>query len=248
MELLVTLRMLTLVARLLLVAAVSRAIPRRSEGGAAPERLVWVTLAGQYTLLAFTTLVVEAFWLVKSIKPASPLVPIGQAVYSPIYLFNATISALVPFLLTAWLIPVALGRRLANVGISGVVVVALVALVTGAAQDWTALMSWTQLLAFIDIGGYLILGGLVFLGHVRRLNPYIMGLLATAGVFAVLIPIQAEFFELVGRSNVRRIWHINQALQLMEVAVELLIVLAYINSTVPKKSRSPVAQELGLGH
>lgn len=239
--------MLTLLGRLILVAAVFRAMPRRSEGGAPPERLVWLTLAGQYTLIAVTTLTVEAFWLVKSIEPESPLVPVGRAVYSPTYLFNATISALVPFLVTAWLAPAAVGRRLAQVGAFGVVVVAMMALITGAALDWAVLMSWTQVLAFIEIGCYLALGSLILLGHVRRVNPYLMGLLAASGLFAMLIPIQAEFFELVGRGNVRQIWHINQALQLVKVAVELSIVLAYINSTAPKKGASLVVQEIGLG-
>lgn len=242
MDLLIVLRVLTLVARALLVAAVYRAVFRRSERGAVPERLVWLGLAGQYTILAITTVMVEAIWLVKKILPAVRL----SAIYNPSYLFNATTSALVPFLVTAWLTPVALSRRVAQVVAGGVVAIAVLALVTGAGQDWAALMSWTQLLAFIEIGGYLTLWGLMLLGHVRPVNPYVMGLLATAGLFAVLIPIQAEFFELVGKRNAVQIWHLNQVLQLLKVSVELLIVLAYTNSTAPGTSKSPMAQHMGL--
>jgi len=247
MDLLVTLRALTLVARLFLVAAVYRVVRHRSDGSAVPERLVWIAVAGQYTLLAITTVMVEALWLLRAIWPASPLFATAKALYNPAYLFNATINALVPFLVTAWLTPVALGRRLAQIGACGVVAIAFAALVVGAARDWTTLMSWTQVLAFIEVGCYLVMWGLILLGHVSRVSPYLMGLLAAAGLFAVLMPIQAEFFELVGRNNARQIWHLNQALQFVEVAVELSIVLAYMNSTAPRKSASLVAQELGLG-
>lgn len=244
MDLLVVLRGLTLGARLLLVAAAWRAIAHVRERAAGPERLVWITLAGQYAVLAMTTAAVEVDWLLHNLLPAAR----RAAIYNPTYLLNATVTAATPWLVAAWLASLAIARRLAQVMVGGIVAMAVLALVTGAGQDWATLMAWTQVLSFVEIGGYLTFGGLILLGHAGRVNPYVMGLLAAAGLFAVVVPIQAEFFELVGQDHAGKIWHLNQALQLLKVSVELLIVLAYMNSMVPRQRASHEPQRIGLRH
>lgn len=89
-------------------------------------------------------------------------------------------------------------------------------------------MAWTQGFAFLEIAGYLILGGLMVLGYLRRMDPYLLGILVITALYTVLLPIQAEFFKLVGRRASNAIWHLNQFLQLVVVVTALVAVLAYI--------------------
>ncbi len=67
-------------------------------------------------------------------------------------------------------------------------------------------------------------------------------------MFAILLPVQAEFFELVGRANAGQIWHLNEFLQLAVMSAELAIVLAYINHSrsIHRNRASPVAASAGV--
>jgi hypothetical protein len=228
MDLLVALRALTLTGWIALAIGTLYIVVVYGRRLSPAHRGAWWTVAVRHCVVALTTVFVEATSVARAVQPASSLALAGKALYNPAYLLNATVSAMLPFVLIALLAYRELGRRAGGLTAAGVALFAICAVAAGAPWDWSVLMAWTQGFAFLEIAGYLILGGLMVLGYLRRMDPYLLGILVITALYTVLLPIQAEFFKLVGRRASNAIWHLNQFLQLVVVVTALVAVLAYI--------------------
>lgn len=222
-------RALTLTGLIALAAGLIYIVRVHGSGLLTPGNGAWFIMAARHVVLALTASMVEAVWVVVAIAPNSTLAIAGKAAYNPAYLLNAAISAMAPYLILALLAERAVARRFYLAAVAAIIVVSTVAITAGAARDWSVLMSWTQVLSFVEIAGYLTTFGLVLLGRLRRVDSYFLGLLVILGLYTILLPVQAEFFELVGRSEAVEIWHLNQFLQLIAVGTEIAVVLACIN-------------------
>lgn len=228
MDLLVVLRALTLAGWISLAVGTCYVVVAHGRQLPAPAHGAWTAVAVRHGAVALTTVLVEAAAVAKMIRPESWAAAAGKALYNPAYLLNATASAMIPFVVLALL---GRGRSLrygSVVAATGIGVIAVLAVGAGAATTWGVLMSWTQALSFLEIVGYLTLWALMLLGHARPVDPYLVGILVITGLYTLLLPIQVEFFEVVGRDDSDRIWHLNQFLQLVVVATSLAAVLAHV--------------------
>ncbi len=228
MDLLLVLRVLTLAGRCATVAAILYIVLARGLERMSPERSGWAIVGGRYATVLATTVLIELVWLIKAVAPDSTLYELGRRIYNPAYLLNATVDAVMPFSLVAlFAVPRAI-RRISAAAVGAVLVFAVIAAMAGALREWTDLMTWTQVIGFVGISGYLIYFALLLLGYLKRVSPHLTGVVLVAGGFAILMPVQAEFFEMVGPAGAWNIWHLNQFLQLVKVVVELAIAWAYL--------------------
>jgi len=228
LDLLLVLRVLTLTGWLVLAVGSLYIVLAQGTLLPQPVRNTWLIVAVRHSVVATTTLVVEAVAFLSVYGPGPQAAALGMLIYNPAYLLNAVVSAVVPFIAVRFLTRPRTFRRTGLAGSIGAVAIALLAVRAGAASDWTVLMSWTQALSFLEIAGYLLLWALVLLGHLKRIDPYLLGIFAITALYTLLLPVQAEFFEVVGRIDSTRIWHLNQFLQLVVVVTSLLAVLARI--------------------
>lgn len=228
MELLPVMRALTLAGRIGLVGALLYVAAGPFKHVHRTVRGSWGVVAGQHVILALTTALIEVVWVVWAVAPRSPFVSFALPLYNSLYHFNATVTAVVPYLIVALLAGTAAQRRSAALAAVVVGGLGVVTEISGATRDWGVLMSWSQVFAFVQVGGYLVFWGCVILGRVRRPDAYLLGFLAVEALYAILLPIQAEFFEFVGRARVAEIWHVHAFLQLALVAIQLTIAVACI--------------------
>ncbi|HEX6938966.1 MAG TPA: hypothetical protein VF158_06100 [Longimicrobiales bacterium] len=230
MSLLVAMRVLTLVGWLALAGCSTYVVKGPGRALSAPVRWVWTVLAVRQAVIALTTVMVESTWVLSVVAPDSWLVALGKGVYDPAYLANAALDAVTPFLIVSFLACDSLIRRSGAVAVATAAGLFTIAILTGATGEWAVLMSWAQVYGFMSIVGYLTFWGLTFLGNLMHPGPYLLGLLATSALFAILLPVQSAFFTLVGREDVAQIWHLHEFLQLVLVSAKLSIVVAFIQS------------------
>lgn len=227
MDSLLALRLSTLVGWLLLTCVLWYAVVVKGQGMARATRDAWFVLVSMHIIVAAGAALIEGVWALKAALPGSPLLRLGQKLYNPIYLLNASVEAAVPCLLVALLVDQR-GRRRIAVFVAGAVISLSWAMIArGALDDWSALMVSTQVLSFVGIAGYLTFWGGVLLGYLMRTDEYLLGIMAVLALFHVLLPIQTAFFEFVGHGAILRIWPVHQVLQLLLVLAELAISVAF---------------------
>jgi len=238
MDLLVVTRTLTLLVWLALAWILLELVVFRRPSWSVGSRGAWGVIALRHCSYALSALVAETAWVLHRVAGDSAVYQTARLLYNPGYYMNAVVDALAPLLIAG----VLLGPgRLRRACFGAVWIVAATAAVGSfSVQRWELLMSVTQALAFVTVAGYLVFWAILLLGRLSRADAYLLGIMAIATVFHLLLPIQAHFFREVGQVDAVRIWHLNQFLQLVMAATGLAIVLAFRNVLVHGRSPRPV--------
>lgn len=224
------LRLLTMVTRLCLAAALLVLVVKRGASLTGTSRQAWVALASVFTILAFDNLGLEVFAGFNAYGIAPEVAgPLHKVFYHVTYLLHAVLAAALPAVVLSIYLQARRGVMAAAM-LAPVALVTVVAVARGALSDWGTLLSHSRYLSFLSIGAFLVFWTFVLLGRVRRVDAYLAGFIAVETLFEVLLPIQEIFFQLAGSSRAKEMWHLSQFLQFATAAAELAVVLAMIGA------------------
>lgn len=232
-----TLRLLTLIGWWILVVSMIRVVVAHGAGMSRGGRSAWLMLICMHAVIALNSAAIEFAWVLWTVRPESPLIAVAQDIYNSLYLINGAVAAGVPFLILASLLTVPRARGLSILGAGGVAVFTLVVEISEQVDDWSTLMQVSQTLSFVTIGGLLLFWVGVLLGRIPRTDVHLLGVIAVITVFQLLLPIQAEFFNLVGHGELPAIWNVHQWLQFAHVVAEIVIVAAFLRQRAGLRHR-----------
>lgn len=223
MNLLAVLRGLTLVIRLALALATILVAVRTLRGVPRPLHVAWSMVAGVFTFVAVSTLVLELFALGAAVFPERMawMDAARGAIYNEAYLLAGMAFAVLPALLLLVLVQRPWVRRAGALLAVVAVGTGAYGLVSGGASTWTSMLSVTRLLSFEGIAGYLTFCAIFLLGQMPLVDRWLASVVVTETVFELLIPVPEVFFQAVGRSDAAAIWPLLQLMQLAAAAVQL---------------------------
>lgn len=242
MDWLSILRILTLVARLTLLAAFLVLLIGYGREMTPRARRLWGIAAAVFFIVTLNYVLIELVHRVRPTLPATSLIVVHYTpIYSAVYLLNGTLATFLAFALlgvggasrgysTAFLAASAL--------IAGLV---LGALFSGALREWETLMDWNQALTYLGLLGYLAFCAFSLMGRMPHVDGYFLAFIGARTLFELLLPIQAIIFQELGRETAATVWHVNLILQFLMAAAQILIVMRLILALRAGRRPAPVA-------
>lgn len=223
---LAVLRALTLAVRLAFAAAAIIVARRTRHGVPRPLHVAWSLVAGVFTFVAASTLVLESFALTATLVPAQAdwLNAVRAAIYNELYLLAGVALAALAALLLVVLVQRRWARRAGALLAVVVAGTGLFGLISGGASDWAAMLGVTRILSFEGIAGYLAFCAIFLLGQMPLVGRWLAAIVITETVFELLIPVPEVFFEAVGRADAAAIWPLLQLMQLAAATAQLVFV------------------------